>query len=48
MPGLARRVRLAVDWTSGLVFGRASADLGQLGHPVLVAEEQRTDQDASE
>jgi NADH:ubiquinone reductase (H+-translocating) len=48
MPGMARRVRLAVDWTSGLVFGRASADLGQLGHPVLVAEEQLTDQDASE
>ncbi|HVD55305.1 MAG TPA: NAD(P)/FAD-dependent oxidoreductase [Thermoleophilaceae bacterium] len=48
MPGMARRVRLAVDWTSGLVFGRASADLGQLGHPALVAEEQLTDQDASE
>jgi NADH:ubiquinone reductase (H+-translocating) len=48
MPGLARRVRLAVDWTSGMVFGRASADLGQLGHPVLVAGEQVTDQDAPE
>jgi NADH dehydrogenase len=48
MPGLARRVRLAVDWTSGLVFGRASADLGQLGHPALVAGEQVTDQDATE
>ena len=48
MPGLARRARLAIDWTSGLVFGRASADLGQLGHPVLVAEEQQTDQDAPE
>ena len=23
----------AVDWTVGLVFGRASAELGQLGHP---------------
>jgi len=33
MPGIARRVRLAVDWTVGLVFGRASAELGQLGHP---------------
>jgi len=33
MPGLARQVRLAVDWTVGLVFGRASAELGQLGHP---------------
>jgi NADH dehydrogenase len=33
MPGTARRVRLAVDWTVGLLFGRASAELGQLGHP---------------
>jgi NADH dehydrogenase len=33
MPGMGRRVRLAVDWTVGLVFGRASAELGQLGHP---------------
>jgi NADH dehydrogenase len=33
MPGMARRVRLAIDWTVGLVFGRASAELGQLGHP---------------
>jgi len=32
MPGMARRVRLAVDWTVGLFFGRASAELGQLGH----------------
>ncbi len=40
MPGVARRVRLAVDWTSGLVFGRATAELGQLGHPTLVTGEQ--------
>jgi NADH:ubiquinone reductase (H+-translocating) len=33
MPGLARRLRLMVDWTVGLFFGRASAELGQLGHP---------------
>ena len=33
MPGFARRVRLAADWAVGLVFGRASAELGQLGHP---------------
>jgi NADH dehydrogenase len=33
MPGVARRIRLAVDWTVGLFFGRASAELGQLGHP---------------
>jgi NADH dehydrogenase len=33
MPGMGRRVRLGVDWAVGLVFGRASAELGQLGHP---------------
>jgi NADH dehydrogenase len=43
MPGLARRVRLAADWTTGLFFGRASAELGQLGHPALVADERLTD-----
>jgi NADH dehydrogenase len=33
MPGMARRVRLGFDWAVGLLFGRASAELGQLGHP---------------
>jgi NADH dehydrogenase len=33
MPGVARRLRLMADWTVGLMFGRASAELGQLGHP---------------
>jgi NADH dehydrogenase len=33
MPGAARRLRLMADWTVGLLFGRASAELGQLGHP---------------
>ncbi|HEX8066368.1 MAG TPA: NAD(P)/FAD-dependent oxidoreductase [Thermoleophilaceae bacterium] len=33
MPGPARKLRLLVDWTVGLFFGRASAELGQLGHP---------------
>ena len=33
MPGTARKIRLLVDWTVGLFFGRASAELGQLGHP---------------
>ena len=33
IPGLGRRMRLLVDWTVGLFFGRASAELGQLGHP---------------
>jgi hypothetical protein len=33
MPGLAPKLRLGRDWGVGLLFGRASADLGQLGHP---------------
>jgi len=33
MPGLGRKLRLVVDWTVGLLFGRGSAELGQLGHP---------------
>lgn len=33
MPGLSRRLRLMTDWTVGLLFGRASAELGALGHP---------------
>jgi NADH:ubiquinone reductase (H+-translocating) len=37
MPGVARKIRLAVDWSVGLVFGRASAELGQLGHPPVLS-----------
>jgi NADH dehydrogenase len=33
MPGIGRRARLMVDWTVGLLFGRSSSELGQLGHP---------------
>jgi NADH:ubiquinone reductase (H+-translocating) len=33
MPGFRRRVRLVTDWTVGLLFGRDSSELGQLGHP---------------
>jgi NADH dehydrogenase len=33
MPGTSRRTRLMVDWTVGLLFGRSSSELGQLGHP---------------
>jgi NADH dehydrogenase len=33
MPGTARKARLVVDWTVGLIFGRDSSELGQLGHP---------------
>jgi NADH:ubiquinone reductase (H+-translocating) len=38
MPGNVRRFRLIVDWTVELLFGRASADLGQLGHPPRLDE----------
>jgi NADH:ubiquinone reductase (H+-translocating) len=31
MPGAGRKLRLVTDWTVGLFFGRASAELGQLG-----------------
>jgi NADH:ubiquinone reductase (H+-translocating) len=44
MPGVARRVRLAADWTTGLFFGRASAELGQLGHAALLDDEQRANE----
>jgi NADH dehydrogenase len=33
MPGTARKLRLVADWTVGLLFGRDSSELGQLGHP---------------
>lgn len=40
MPGGAkRRFRLVTDWTVGLLFGRDSSELGQLGHPPPLAEE---------
>ena len=39
MPGVARRTRLVADWTVGLFFKRASAELGQLGHPPRLVDE---------
>jgi NADH dehydrogenase len=33
IPGMGRRLRLVTDWTVGLIFGRDSSELGQLGHP---------------
>jgi NADH:ubiquinone reductase (H+-translocating) len=39
MPGVARRLRLVADWTVGLFFGRASAELGSLGHPPRLVDE---------
>jgi NADH:ubiquinone reductase (H+-translocating) len=38
MPGISRRIRLGIDWAVGLVFGRASAELGQLGHPPALGD----------
>jgi NADH:ubiquinone reductase (H+-translocating) len=33
MPGVKRQLRLVVDWTVDLLFGRDASELGQLGHP---------------
>ena len=38
MPGLGRKARLLVDWNVGLLFGRDTAELGQLGHPAKLGE----------
>jgi NADH:ubiquinone reductase (H+-translocating) len=38
MPGVARKVRLGLDWGVGLFFGRASAELGTLGHPPALGD----------
>jgi NADH dehydrogenase len=38
MPGVGRRLRLMTDWTVGLFFGRASAELGALGHPLPLSD----------
>jgi NADH dehydrogenase len=39
MPGPVRKLRLMVDWTVGLMFGRASAELSGLGHPIGLGEQ---------
>ena len=41
MPGLKRKLRLLVDWNIQLLFGRDGSELGKLGHPPSLAEEQR-------
>jgi NADH dehydrogenase len=38
MPGIERKLRLLIDWNVGLMFGRDSSELGQLGHPERLAE----------
>jgi NADH:ubiquinone reductase (H+-translocating) len=48
MPGTARRARLVTDWTAGLLFGRDSAELGQLGHPPELGEKSAGGTDASQ
>ena len=48
MPGTARRARLVTDWTTGLLFGRDSAELGQLGHPPELGGAERGRDRASE
>jgi NADH:ubiquinone reductase (H+-translocating) len=37
MPGFKRQLRLVVDWTVDLLFGRDTSELGQLGHPPKLA-----------
>jgi NADH dehydrogenase len=36
MPGTGRRLRLVTDWTVGLLFGRDTSELGQIGHPPVL------------
>ena len=36
MPGTKRKLRLVVDWTVDLLFGRDASELGQLGHPPVL------------
>jgi NADH dehydrogenase len=36
MPGVKRQLRLVVDWTVDLMFGRDTSELGQLGHPPVL------------
>jgi NADH:ubiquinone reductase (H+-translocating) len=36
MPGIKRQLRLVVDWTVDLMFGRDTSELGQLGHPPVL------------
>jgi NADH:ubiquinone reductase (H+-translocating) len=48
MPGTARRARLVTDWTTGLLFGRDAAELGQLGHPPELGEKSAGGTGASE
>jgi NADH dehydrogenase len=46
MPGSKRRLRLVLDWTVGLLFGRDASELGQLGHPPPLGESGLHEQSA--
>jgi NADH dehydrogenase len=43
MPGVGRKLRLLADWNVGLLFGRDTAELGQLGHPQGLGDEPDRD-----
>ena len=36
-----RQLRLVVDWTVDLLFGRDTSELGQLGHPPVLEMKRR-------
>jgi NADH:ubiquinone reductase (H+-translocating) len=40
IPGLFRKVRAVMDWTVSLPFGRDTSEVGSIGHPRPLAEEQ--------
>jgi NADH:ubiquinone reductase (H+-translocating) len=46
MPGTRRRARLVTDWSVGLLFGRDTSELGQLGHPPQLAAPGLSEQSA--
>jgi NADH dehydrogenase len=39
MPGFGRKLRLLVDWTIDLMFGRPAPELAELGHPGRLEQE---------
>jgi NADH:ubiquinone reductase (H+-translocating) len=47
MPGLKRQIRLMVDWTVDLLFGRDASELGQLGHPPRLETPDRGSSEAT-
>src|ERR671933_587595 len=40
MPGFKRQLRLVTDWTVGLLFGRDASELGPLGHPPSLDDDE--------